>query len=71
MFKNAKCNEIVSNKVGANKRARREAEIWAQEIARQDKLGDRIEASDLEAVNTLSRKVSEETASDKKEWSKP
>merc|ERR1712156_1011042 len=66
LFKSAKCNEIVSNKVGANKRARREAEIWAQEIARQDKLGDRIEASILEDVNILSRKVGEVTASNKK-----
>jgi len=66
LFKNAKCNEIVSNKVGANKRARREAKVWAQEIARQDKLGDRMNTSILEDVNILSRRVREETASDEK-----
>ena len=52
--------------MGANKRARREAEIWAQEIARQDKLVDRMDASILEDVNTLSRKVREDIADDKK-----
>ena len=57
--------------MGANKRARREAEIWAQDIARQDKLSDRKEASILEDVNTLSRRVREETADDEKNGASP
>merc|ERR1712198_189043 len=31
-FKTAVCNEIVSNKVGANKKARREVRAWTHEI---------------------------------------
>ena len=57
--------------MGANKRARREAKIWAQEIARQDKIGDRMNTSILEDVNILSRRVREETASDEKNGASP
>merc|ERR1712045_284600 len=31
-FKTAVCNEIVSNKVGANKKARREVRAWTREL---------------------------------------
>merc|ERR1712088_567162 len=31
-FKTAVCNEIVSNKVGANKKARREVRAWTHEL---------------------------------------
>merc|ERR1712045_129084 len=32
-FKTAVCNEIVSNKVGANKKARREVRAWTHELS--------------------------------------
>merc|ERR1711931_325596 len=48
-FKTAVCNEIVSNKVGANKKARREVRAWTHEIMGGEKPAVVEEVSENEA----------------------
>merc|ERR1712037_696931 len=50
-FKTAVCNEIVSNKVGANKKARREVRAWTRELGgEKPAIADESEVSALEAA---------------------
>ena len=49
-FKTAVCNEIVSNKVGANKKARREVRAWTRELLGGEKPEVAEEVSAVEAA---------------------
>merc|ERR1712198_831335 len=73
-FKTAVCNEIVSNKVGANKKARREVRAWTHEMMGGEKpaVVEKIsenEASAAEAAaaeKALAKKVAAEKAAAEK-----
>merc|ERR1712045_763435 len=64
-FKTAVCNEIVSNKVGANKKARREVRAWTRELLGGEKPAVAEEGSAVEAAaaeKALAKKVAAEKA---------
>merc|ERR1712233_239043 len=52
-FKTAVCNEIVSNKVGANKKARREVRAWTRELLGGEKPAVAEEVSAVEAPKEI------------------
>merc|ERR1712203_398179 len=60
-FKTAVCNEIVSNKVGANKKARREVRAWTRELGgEKPAIAEESEVSAVEAAaaeKALAKKV--------------
>merc|ERR1712055_815599 len=61
-FKTAVCNEIVSNKVGANKKARREVRAWTQEL----KGGEKPAVVEEVSEKALAKKVAAEKAAAEK-----
>merc|ERR1719400_891438 len=73
-FKTAVCNEIVSNKVGANKKARREVRAWTHELMGGEKPAVVEEVSEsgasaaeaAAAEKALAKKVAAEKAAAEK-----
>merc|ERR1712020_660462 len=69
-FKTAVCNEIVSNKVGANKKARREVRAWTRELGgEKPAIAEESEVSAVEAAaaeKALAKKVAAEKAAAEK-----
>merc|ERR1719341_525403 len=69
-FKTAVCNEIVSNKVGANKKARREVRAWTRELGGEKPAV--VEESGVSAIEAaaaekaLAKKVAAEKAAAEK-----
>merc|ERR1712212_958686 len=67
-FKTANCNEIVSNKVGANKKARREVRAWTNQLLGGEKLVAAAEENGVSADDAaadekaLAKKVAAEKA---------
>merc|ERR1712180_588003 len=68
------CNAIVSNKVGANKKARREVRAWTHELsggvkpaAAEEAAGDGVSAAEAAAAEkALAKKVAAEKAAAEK-----
>merc|ERR1711936_1422296 len=73
-FQTADCNEIVSNKVGANKKARRAVRAWTNELMGGEKPADVEEVSEsgvsaaevAAAEKALAKKVAAEKAAAEK-----
>merc|ERR1712212_135278 len=67
-FKTANCNEIVSNKVGANKKARREVRAWTHQLLGEEKPAAAAEENGVSAdeaaaaEKALAKKVAAEKA---------
>merc|ERR1712020_739571 len=67
-FQTADCNEIVSNKVGANKKARRAVRAWTNELMGGEKpaVVEEVSESGVSAAKALAKKVAAEKAAAEK-----